>query len=421
MKPMRIAIVVMFAALSLSACSVFSAAASPTTEVANTLPPPAATLIPTTTLAPSSTPLPTDTPIATLSYPAGGLGPTNFPSDVDPLTGLTVSDTSLLDRRPLVIKVENLPREHRPQFGLSSADLIYEYYTEQGSTRFATVFYGQDAERVGPIRSGRFFDVNVVDMYHGIFIFGSAYSAVWNTFINSDFADRLVLENQYSCPALCRYEPDGSNLLVANTGEMASFVQSRGIDNARQSLDGMFFQQQTPASGNQANQVYVRFSSAIYNRWDYDVASGTYLRYEDAQNDVNHMNEVYTQLTDQNTGKPIAVENVVTLCMAHQYYYKSDDMEVVQMLMEPGTGSYVACDGQTYQNGSGPAWIARDGNIYAVTYQRASKDSPLTLVGSDGKPFPFKPGQTWFEVIGASSTMQQESAGVWRFNFAIIP
>ena len=59
--------------------------------------------------------------------------------------------------------------------------------------------------------------------------------------------------------------------------------------------------------------------------------------------------------------------------------------------------------------------------MYPVMYQRAKKDAPLTLVGEDGKAFPFKPGQTWFEVIGASSGVKQETPGVWRFNFAIVP
>ena len=49
---------------------------------------------------------------------------------------------------------ENLPRNHRPKYGLSAADLVYEYYTEAGTTRFIALFYGQDAETVGPILMG---------------------------------------------------------------------------------------------------------------------------------------------------------------------------------------------------------------------------------------------------------------------------
>lgn len=103
----------------------------------------------TLTLTPSVTPLPAP------EYPLAGYGPSNFPADVDPLTGLKVGDPSILERRPLIIKVSNLPRGIRPQWGLSLADNVYEYYTEEGTTRFAAVFYGQDASMAWWDRSAR--------------------------------------------------------------------------------------------------------------------------------------------------------------------------------------------------------------------------------------------------------------------------
>ena len=150
----------------LSACSL---GAKPTVQVAvstkTALPATSTPFLSVTSTATMIPPTPTITPSPTLAYPAEGRGPTNFSADVNPLTGLQVKEPENLNRRPIVIKVENIPREHRPQWGLSLADLVYEYYTEFGATRFAAIFYGKDAERVGPIRSGRFFDVNLVQMY----------------------------------------------------------------------------------------------------------------------------------------------------------------------------------------------------------------------------------------------------------------
>lgn len=373
--------------------------------------PPTATLVPTRTLTPTATIPP---------YPLEGIGPSNFPAGYDPLTGLEVADASRLERRPLVIKVENLPREHRPQSGLSFADIVYEYYTEQGGTRFAAVYYGQDAERVGPIRSGRFFDIQLVQMYKGIFIFGSAYYEVWNRILNTDFANRLVVENQFSCPALCRFEPQGRNLLVANTKDMADYLKKASINNARQNLDGMFFQMAPQSGGQPATQIFLRYSGAIYNRWDYDAASNRYTRFEETQNDVNRNNEVYAQLTDQLTGKPIAADTVVTLCVPHRYFKQTAEMDVVDILPSPSGGPVVSCDGKNYPGGSGPAYVARDGQMYAVTWVRQKNTDLLSLVGADGKPFPFKPGQTWFEVIGASSKVAQTDSS-WKFTFVIAP
>jgi Protein of unknown function (DUF3048) N-terminal domain/Protein of unknown function (DUF3048) C-terminal domain len=377
------------------------------------------TLTPTATMVPE-TPTPTASP--TPAYPPEGRGPDNFAANVDPLTGLEVKDPSLLDRRPIVIKVENLPREHRPQWGLSMADLIYEYYTEEGSTRFAAVYYGSDAERVAPIRSGRFFDSNVVQMYKAVFVYGSAYPDVQNRFFNSDFAGRLILEiGTKSCPSLCRYDPNGLNLLASNTAALKDYLKTRKVDNSRQNQDGMFFKLEPPAGGETADKVFVRYSGAIYNRWDYDAATGRYLRFSDKQNDLNRNNEVYEQLTDRLTGQPIAADNVVTLCAPHQYYVKTAESEVIDIIMDNRVASYTGCDGQTYKGGSGPAYVARDGKIYKVTWQRSSKSSVLTLVNPDGSPFPFKPGQTWFEVIGASSTVGPNIGGLWHFTHVMVP
>jgi hypothetical protein len=386
---------------------------------------PAATQTPSPSATPTETVvLPTETPTATPTpaFPMEGRGPTGFAADVNPLTGLEVDDPDLLNRRPVVVKVENLPRDHRPQWGLSLADLVYEYYTEFGGTRYAAVFYGSDAERIGPIRSGRFFDANIVQMYKAVFVYGSAYTDVQTRFFNSDFATRLILESNQSCPALCRYDPNGQNLLVTNTAELMSYIQTRGVDNARQNLDGMFFQAQQPESGVATNNVYIRYSGAIYNRWDYDAASGRYLRFVDAANDINRDNEVYAPLTDRLTETAIAADNVVALCAPHKYFIQREDTEVIEIIMDRQNGApYRGCDGQTYQGGSGAAYISRDGQIFKVTWQRERSDSVLTFLNEDGSVFPLKPGKTWVEVIGASSTVEQNPDGAWRFTHRMVP
>ena len=99
--------------------------------------------------------------------PPGGLRPTGFPDNVNPLTGLVVSDPELLNRRPMFIKVANFPRTGRPHAGLSYADLVFEYYIGEGANRFAAVYYGQDCPQVGPMRSGRLVDAQLAPMYRG--------------------------------------------------------------------------------------------------------------------------------------------------------------------------------------------------------------------------------------------------------------
>jgi hypothetical protein len=335
---------------------------------------------------------PTPAPTSTPSYPPEGYGPANFPADVDPLTGLKVADPALLARRPMAIKVSNLPRNIRPQFGLSLADIAYEYYTEEGSTRFIALFYGQDVSRVGPIRSARFFDVHIVRGYKAIFAFGYAYIDELQRLYGSEFADRLVVEGPNT--PLTRWDPNGLNSLVVNTADLSAFITRQGVENGRQNLDGMFFKLEAPAGGQAVDRLFVRYSSAIYNRWDYDPATGKYLRFSDNADDLtNGQAEQYAQLTDALTDQPIAFDNVVVLYVTHELYATN----IYDILF----------------SGAGTGYAFRDGQAYEVKWQRNRTDV-VSLTDPDGSPFPFKPGTTWFEILGANSRLDKAAQG-WRF------
>ena len=379
-----------FATLSilLSACGSFPAISTPTpsgTPLASaTSPSPTATPLPE----PSLTPLP----------PAIIYGPSNFPSNVNPLTGLPVADPALLDRRPLLVKVSNLPRNVRPQWGLSLADIVFEYYTEEGATRFAALFYGNNADMVGPIRSGRFMDVHLIRGYKAVFAFGSAYEKVIDRLYSSEFADRLVLEGGPDTP-LKRYDPNGVNDLVVNTADLSAYITAQGVENGRQNLDGMSFDPAAPAAGQPGTQLFVRYSGVIYNRWDYDSVSGKYLRSADNADDYDNNNEQYVQSTDLLTGKPIAFDNVVVLFVITDHYIVSPEVVDIQFV------------------GTGTAYAFRDGQVTQVTWKR-DPTSVVSLTNADGTPFPFKPGTTFFEVMGAGSQVQQTGQS-WRFIHAM--
>jgi hypothetical protein len=368
------------------------------------------TVIPSTvpSVTPTSAPTNTATPAiltatATPVYPAAGYGPTNFPSDVDPLTGLKVSDPTLLNRRPIVVKVENLPRDDRPQWGLTLTDIVYEYYTEQGGTRFAAVYYGQDSTQVGPVRSARFFDFNVVQMYKSVFAFGYAYADLFSSIMSSDFANRVLLEGVGSSPALIRLDPNGHNYLLADTKEFPNVLAAKKINNDHQNLDGMTFKLDQPAGGNPGSQIYVRYSAAIYNRWDYDPTTGKYDRFVDAADDPNRNNEKYVQLTDRLTNQPVTADNLVMVYVDHQYVKKTSTTEVFNMKLI----------------GQGKAYVARDGKLYEVTWKRAKQTDVLTFLNKDGTPFALKPGQTWVEVLGNASTLTDLKNGAWKFTWLI--
>ena len=145
--------------------------------------------------------LPDYSPTETAVIPTDVVPPTaTIPPVINPLTGLPQSDPSLLDRRPMAVKVANYPRYVRPQSGLSLADQIFEYYIEGGLTRFIAVFYGSDSEWVGPVRSGRFFDEHIARMYQAFLVFKFADKRVLDYFETTDIAQFLVVPTIGSCP-----------------------------------------------------------------------------------------------------------------------------------------------------------------------------------------------------------------------------
>lgn len=385
----------------LAACATVSPLSQPTVELPTETVTATATMTSTVTPTVTATLTATVTPTPTRDYPAEGYGPQNFPANVNPLTGLKVSDPSLLDRRPMIIKVANLPRAWRPQWGLSLADQVFEYYTEEGTTRFAAVFLGQDSKMVGPIRSARFFDNHLITMYNANFAFGSADYRVLNLLYNQIYNDRLVLEN--ACPPMCRYEPNGVNYLMTNTADLTAAVNSRQVlgGNGRQNLDGFQFNYTLPAQGAEASRVFVRYSSAIYNRWDYDPQSGKYLRFSDTKDDLQKgAGENYSQLTDHLNGENITADNVVVFHVLHQYYTRRP--EIVDIVV----------------SGPDDAILFRDGQMFPLRWYRNSLTQLFILVDAQGKPFPLKPGNTWFEVVGTGTQHTQDGSD-WHFTFQI--
>ena len=63
-------------------------------------------------------------------------------------------------RPALVVKVDNVDAE--PQSGLNQADVVFEEIVEGRATRFAAVFNSMEFDPVGPIRSGRTQDINLL-------------------------------------------------------------------------------------------------------------------------------------------------------------------------------------------------------------------------------------------------------------------
>jgi hypothetical protein len=360
---------------------------------------------------PTFTPFPTQITPAE-SYPTpmeldpAEIGSTNFSglSTYNPLTGLPVSNPSLLERRPIAIKVGNSPDYVRPQSGLSLADVVYEYYIEWGDSRFIAVYYGNDSPHVGPVRSGRYFDEHITRMYNAFLVFKFADPRELKYFEASDLSNYLITPGFGTCPPFVDgvADRDDYNNYFFDTAQWGKCAVRKGVDNVRHSLSGGFFSEGVPPSDLTVNRIYTYFSVYNYHYWQYDSFFKKYFRYQEANDMINGKPEAYTQLSDAQTGLPVTADNVVVLFVPYIFVNQNeaeDEVYHVDLI------------------DSGNAYVFRDGVAIPAKWNRLDQNQPLVLTSLLGTPIYLHPGQTFYEVIGTTSSYTQNGTD-WLFQFA---
>jgi len=329
----------------------------------------------TTEPEPSPTPFPAPT-----ALPEGWYGPENYPEDMNPLTGEIVEDPSVLDRRPIAIKVSNYPPLVRPQAGLNNADLVFEHYAEGGSTRFTAVFYGKDAHTVGSVRSARIIDFEIPVMYDAAFGFSGAAGPNEERFKTVDWFDRII-SPAFGSKGMYRAQPEDPDIdfwhtMFTDTYRLREVLQERGLDVAPQFQNGIVFSETPLEGGTQAKQVEIGYSGS-YVTWWYDSGTGRYYRWNDGE-----------RHDDANTDQQINTKNVVVISARHVDTWIPET--------EVGQGAK-SIEIQIW--GEGPASIFRDGQRFEGLWHRDDPNDMLTFTDLDGNPLPLGQGNTWFEIV----------------------
>ncbi len=356
----------------------------------------------------------TNTPVPPVIVKQDGLIPAEVvppvagvqPEVINPLTGLPFANPALAERRPIAVKVANSPDYVRPQSGLSLADVVYEYYIEWGDTRFIAVFYGNDAEKVGPVRSGRYFDEHVLRMYHAFLVYKYSDPREKAYFYSSDFADFLTVPGYVglnSCPPFF-YAPahDSYNNIFFNTAKFAVCAAKRTkVDNLKQDLRSGFFSEEPQPTDQMGARIYTDYSIYNYNYWEYDPATHKYFRYQEATDMVKDQPRSYTPLNDAATGLPVTADNVVVIFAPHTAANRYDQEDQVYHI-DPVD--------------SGQAFVFRDGLTYSARWYRTDMDQQMLIVDDQGIPIYMRPGRTFYQMIGESSQYSHEGDN-WFFNF----
>ncbi|HEY0519265.1 MAG TPA: DUF3048 domain-containing protein, partial [Ilumatobacteraceae bacterium] len=267
----------MLVALVLTACSSGGKSSSATTAVA-----PAATTASASTEASTA---PSSSAGATSSSTAAASTSSTVPAEpVMPLTGLPIQDPAIAARSALVVKIDNHP-DARPQSGLNQADIVFEENVEE-LTRFAAVFQTNTPDPVGPIRSGRTQDVQLLgSLNKPIFAWSGGNPGVTKAINGSDFIVANVQSNASKASQSFRSRDRAAphNLYAEGSG---LFTLSPAVPSPPP-LQFKYRAQGADVEGVASAGAQLAMDG-VNVKWQFDPKTGSYLRFQSgkAHNDA---------------------------------------------------------------------------------------------------------------------------------------
>lgn len=276
-----------------------------------------------------------------------------------PLTGLPGADGAA-ERPALAVKIDNHPRA-RPQTGLGLADIVFEVRAE-GVTRFLAVFHSNTPDPVGPVRSSRTSDFDLLQgldtpLYASSGGNDNVAAGLRQLPIQEVTAiSRTEYFRDGSRPAPHNLYVNASDLFALSTTDEAPepWFAYRGDDDdlnaSAEALEG-------PVT------ISYRGSPVVTHQWD--EATGGWLRTQDGRPHANI------------DGDQLAPENVVIMVTTY------------------GISSADASSPEVVSTGTGQLFVLTDGHIIQGTWSRATADAKPELVDEAGEPIALTPGRTW--------------------------
>jgi hypothetical protein len=274
---------------------------------------------------------------------------------LDPFTGEPVKALGPV----LAVKIDNIVYA-RPQTGLRSADIVYVIPVEGGLTRFMAVFSSHIPPVVGPVRSARQSDLDLLRQF-GRPAF--AWSGATPHLV--PFVERAPIVDLYALLVGGYYrDPDriAPYNLYANTRQLM-----REAPHASKARDIGFRFGALPAGGKKIASYSVKYPAASYSfrwsakdrRWLTWIDGSPARATEGGQLGGSTVIIQYTQIStsrfEEYGGRPPYAKSV----------------------------------------GSGRAVILRDGRAYTVHWSRPTLASGTTFTLPNGKRMLFAPGQVW--------------------------
>lgn len=283
------------------------------------------------------------------------------------LTGLAVSPGPLI-----AVKIDNTSAGF-PQFGVAKADIVYVQQVEGGLTRLVVLFRSELPTEVGPVRSVRSTDSELLPMFGkpGLAFSGGAGGPL-ERLAKTDVVN-LSPDTATSAYWRSKYGGGTHNLHV----DLAKLAADRKLDEKVRSPGFVF--NETDARLAKAPKVGKIAVTMLNGRVSFVYGGGRYY----PQHGTEHARYV------DHDGSKVVADNVLI-----QYTTNEQDGTYDSV----GSPSYLS-----HSVGRGTYVLFRDGKKITGTWSRPSIDKPTQYLAAGGKPALFKPGKTWV-VLAPQST-----------------
>jgi hypothetical protein len=280
---------------------------------------------------------------------------------VAPLTGQADPTRVTKRRSALTIKIDNTPEAH-PQSGLQDADIVYEEIVEGGITRLAAIFNSHLPTVVGPIRSVRRSDREIVSSLGGIFVCsgGAAYALASIATAPVHFVDESSSRGAMFRSST-RYPPH--NLYAYPLKLMAM-----GGHPIPPPAQFHYAKANAPATGRPIHAFTVGFSAGFATSYQWNASTKSWDRSIFGRPDVTA------------TGQRLSPTNVVVMNVTYRGGAGVEGSEAIL-------------------TGSGPVAVFSDGHLVRGTWRRSHLNKPMVLFDAAGKVITLRPGQTWVELL----------------------
>lgn len=300
------------------------------------------------------------------------------PRTSSPLNGLPLTDPSSSLPCILAVKVENHP-EARPQSGLDQAEVIYEELVEGGVTRFVAVYLDEDVPEIGPVRSARPMDVDLLEYLDPLFAVSGGSSEVMRIIGDSslEYVSEAVDETiDYFFRTRDRRAPHN---LYTSTSLLREYCANAG--HGGRQWDEDIFRFGEPGQSDACDSLKVRYPASCAVSYSYDASSRRYLR---SMAGTPHLDKI--------SGRQLAPATVII------QYVELEDTGVRDVAGDLSPDAVVV--------GCGNGLVFSGGKVFHTTWEKSSSSQRAVFLSEEGEEITITPGQVWVHLIPASITVE---------------